>query len=59
MFPIGSVLSNKPLEWTGHPHPSASPLQPLCLPLRGSVIRIHKAVNQGPRMVLSGSTMDG
>jgi len=30
-----------------------------CEQVMASVIRIHKAVNQGPRMVLSGSTMDG
>ena len=34
-------LANKPLEWTGHHQLSASPPQAPCLPLRGSVIRIH------------------
>jgi hypothetical protein len=29
--------SNKPLEWTGHPQLSATPLSAPCLPLRGSV----------------------
>jgi len=50
---------NQPLEWTGRRSIAAQPPHTSCLPLRGSVIRIHKAVNQGPRMVLSGSTMDG
>jgi hypothetical protein len=31
--------SNKPLEWTGHHHLSATPPQAPCLPLRGSVRR--------------------
>jgi len=36
-FAIGSVTSNKPLEWTGHHLVSATPPYALCLPLRGSV----------------------
>jgi hypothetical protein len=31
--------ANKPLEWTGHHHVSASPPNILCLPLRGSVMQ--------------------
>ena len=49
--------SNKPFEWTGHHQFSATPPQALCLPLKGSVIRIQQSVNWKPRLVLGGSTM--
>jgi hypothetical protein len=33
---------NKPFEWTGHHHLSASPPRALCLPLKGSVLRTER-----------------